>query len=467
MSLLNAFHFKVQEPDRVLLTNDWGRYIFLSPKEFHQLLQQHETENPDLNQQLRNNHFLLEPEDLLSDETAGQLRDMKSYLFTATALHIFVVTDACNYQCVYCQAQADRQQKKYYMDKETARKAVDVALQSPAGELTFEFQGGEPLLNFPVIREIILYTEQKNQDKKIHFTLVSNLSLLTAEIRDFLLDHQVSICTSLDGPAPLQCRNRVSRSEKDSYEYVDQGVRLLQQRGCPVGAIETTTRYSLPCAREIVQEYKNQGQHSLFLRPLTPLGYANSQWQRIGYTAEEFLDFYRRALREIMEVNRQSYFLREQQATYFLNKILRGEADNYMELRSPCGAALGQLAYNYDGNVYTCDEARMVAEMGKPIFRLGNVRENTYQEIIASRTCKATCSASILETIPGCCDCVYQPYCGVCPVINYALEGNLFAGQPNGYRCQIYKGILDTLFAILQNEDSADRKILESWVMKP
>lgn len=467
MSLLNAFHFKFQQPDQVLLTNDWGRYVFLSKKEFHQLLQQHETENPGLNQQLRKKHFLLEPEDLLSDETAGQLRDMKSYLFTATALHIFVVTDACNYQCVYCQAQAERQQKKYYMDKETARKAVDLALQSPAGELTFEFQGGEPLLNYPVIREIILYTEQKKGDKKIHFTLVSNLSLLTPEIRDFLLDHQVSICTSLDGPAPLQCRNRVSRGGKNSYEYVQQGVRLFQERGCPVGAIETTTRYSLSQAREIVQEYKRQQQHSLFLRPLTPLGYAHEKWQLIGYTADEFLDFYRKALREIMDVNRQGYFLREQQAVYFLNKILLGEAENYMELRSPCGAALGQLAYNYDGNVYTCDEARMVAEMGKPIFRLGNVKENTYQEIIASRTCKATCSASILETIPGCCDCVYQPYCGVCPVINYALEGNLFAGQPNGYRCRIYKGILDTLFAILQNEDSADRKILESWVMKP
>ena len=466
MSLLNAFHFKFQKPDCVLLTNDWGRYVFLSKKEFRLLLKQHRTENLELDRQLREKRFLLEPEDLLSDETIGQLRDMKSYLFTATALHIFVVTDACNYQCVYCQAQADNQQKKYYMDAETARKSVDVALQSPAGELTFEFQGGEPLLNFPVIREIILYTEQKNRDKKIHFTLVSNLSLLTPEIRDFLLDHQVSLCTSLDGPAPLQRKNRVSQGTKDSYEYVEQGMSLLRQKDCPVGAIETTTRYSLPCAREIVQEYKKQGQHSLFLRPLTPLGYANSLWQRIGYTAEEFLDFYRRALREIMEVNRQGYFLREQQATYFLNKILWGEADNYMELRSPCGAALGQLAYNYDGNVYTCDEARMVAEMGKPIFRLGNVHKNTYQEIISSKTCKATCSASILETIPGCSDCVYQPYCGVCPVINYALEGNIFSGKPNGYRCKIYKGILDTLFAILQDGTSSDQKILESWVMK-
>ena len=109
----------------------------------------------------------------------------------------------------------------------------------------------------------------------------------------------------------------------------------------------------------------------------------------------------------------------------------------------------------------------MVAEMGQPVFRLGNVYKNTYQEIIASRTCKATCSASVLETLPGCSECVYQPYCGVCPVVQYAMERNIFSRQPNGYRCKIYKGILDVIFSILQNGDPADQKILESWVMKP
>lgn len=467
MSLLNAFYFKIQNSDCFLLTNDWGKYIFLEKRDFYQLLKHHKTGNQSLDLELRKRYFLLEPEDLLSENLSCQLRNMKGYLFSATALHIFVLTDACNYQCVYCQAQDEKQQKKRYMDIETARKSVDFALQSPSEELTFEFQGGEPLLNFSVIKEIILYTAQKCKNKKIHFTLVSNLSLLTPEIRDFLLHHQVSICTSLDGPASLQCRNRISKGERDSYEYVQQGIDLLFQKGYKIGAIETTTRYSLPYAQQIVREYQKQHQSSIFLRPLTPLGYAKSQWQRIGYTAEEFLGFYREALREIMELNRNGYFMKEQQAVYFLNKILLGISENYMELRSPCGAALGQLAYNYDGNIYTCDEARMVAEMGQPVFQLGNVFENTYQEIIVSRTCKATCSASIVETIPGCSDCVYQPYCGVCPVIQYALEGNIFSREPNGYRCKIYKGILDTLFSILKNGNSSDCKILESWVMKP
>ena len=134
-----------------------------------------------------------------------------------------------------------------------------------------------------------------------------------------------------------------------------------------------------------------------------------------------------------------------------------------MELRSPCGAAFGQLAYYYDGNVYTCDEARMVAEAGNSAFRLGNVFDDDYKTLLSSRVCKATAAASVLESLPGCCDCVYQPYCGVCPVIQYALHGSIFSQEPNGYRCRIYKGMLDILFDILRNGSEAERHVLFSW----
>lgn len=69
---------------------------------------------------------------------------------------------------------------------------------------------------------------------------------------------------------------------------------------------------------------------------------------------------------------------------------------NYMELRSPCGGAIGQLAYYYDGNIYTCDEGRMLAEMGNDSFKLGNVN-NTYKELMETGATKAMCISSCLE----------------------------------------------------------------------
>ena len=106
----------------------------------------------------------------------------------------------------------------------------------------------------------------------------------------------------------------------------------------------------------------------------------------------------------------------------------------------------------------------MLSEMGDDTFRLGTVFDSGYNTWIESTACRATCSASLLETLPTCCDCVYQPYCGVCPVVNYALEGSLFSSLPNQDRCRIYRGMLDHLMGYLLENRGEDMDILRSWL---
>ena len=122
-----------------------------------------------------------------------------------------------------------------------------------------------------------------------------------------------------------------------------------------------------------------------------------------------------------------------------------------MELRSPCGGAIGQMAYYYDGNIYTCDEGRMLSEMGNDSFKLGNVMENTYKDLMKCDCTKAMCVSSCIECLPYCSNCVYMPYCGTCPVINLAQDNNIFARKPKEFRCKVYGGILDTLFDYIEN----------------
>lgn len=462
--MINHFNFKQVDSDTFLITNDFGRYLFLKSDDFKKYVTGQCNRGEPLYEELHANLFLLEPMELYSHETANDLRSMKNYVFASTALHIFVLTTHCNLHCIYCQAQDQGNHDKGIMNTETALKSVDLALQAPTKHLTIEFQGGEPLLNFPVIQDIIGYAEAQKSDKEICYTLVSNLSLLTPEMLDYLLAHNVNICTSVDGPEALHNRNRKSLSGLGSYQLMKRGAALLRARGVRFSAIQTTTRDSLNCPREIVREYQQLGTPGIFLRPLTPLGFAKNDWAVIGYTPEEWLTFYKEAFSEILKINREGTWFPEQHAVYFLKKILHGYALNYMELRSPCGAGVGQLAYYYDGNIYSCDEARMVSETGDQAFRLGNVFENTYQEVIRSQPCKATCAASVVESIPGCCDCVYQPYCGVCPVINYAMDGDIFPRRGNGYRCQIYGGILDFLFSLIRKGETEVMSILKSWI---
>lgn len=87
------------------------------------------------------------------------------------------------------------------MSQETAAKAVNIALQTTAQYVTFEFQGGEPLMNFDTLQFIVEYAEEQNQScgKNLEFSVVTNLMLLDEEKLEFLAEHKVSICTSLDG----------------------------------------------------------------------------------------------------------------------------------------------------------------------------------------------------------------------------------------------------------------------------
>ncbi|MDO5133837.1 MAG: SPASM domain-containing protein, partial [Eubacteriales bacterium] len=177
-----------------------------------------------------------------------------------------------------------------------------------------------------------------------------------------------------------------------------------------------------------------------------------------------FIDFYKKAFFHILEINKNGLFFPELHATYFLRKILHGDSDNYMELRSPCGAGIGQMSYYYNGNVYTCDEGRMMGEAGDDTFLLGNVFTDTYDDMVSKKKCRATCAASVVETLPNCCDCAYHPYCGVCPVVSYSSEGDIFPKRPYDFRCTVYKGIMDILFDLLQEDDPDNMHVLQSWI---
>ena len=459
--MINYFNFKKFD-DEYLITNDLGRYAFLEQKDLISLIKNQVDSSSPVGKMLADNHFIHNgSEQGFIDDILHLMRDSKSYVFLPTSLHIFVVTNACNMNCVYCQANNGSVKPKDMMTADIAEKAVDIALSSPSNSLTFEFQGGEPLLNFPIIKHIIEYTDQHKGCKNIEYTIVTNLTLLEDYMLDFFVEHDIIISTSLDGFEALHNLNRPYLSGKGTFDDVCQSIQCLRSRGIRIGAIETTTRHSLSSPEEIVDTYYNLGFRDIFIRPLTPLGCANKSWEQIGYTPEEFLCFYKKALNRIISKNTNGEQMRDGHASLFLAKILHGQPMNYMELRSPCGASIGEMAYYPNGDIFTCDEGRMLFEMGNDSFKLGNVQTDTYDEIIHSSTCCTVCRASITESLPTCCDCVYQPYCGICPVVNLALEQDIIPKFPHNYRCQIYGGMLDILFSLIKDKSAIS--ILENW----
>ena len=459
---LNYFNYK-KFNGKILLTNDMGRYVFLEVIDFRKLVSGRLDPNSSVGLDLRNAGMIYTGSDLeFAESNEYPLRSIKGHAATATSLHIFVVTTACNMNCLYCQANNGTSTPNCFMTEEVAERAVEIALQSPEYQLSFEFQGGEPLLNYPVIKHIIEYTEEHCENHEINFNLVSNLTLLTDEMLEFLYEHRCAISTSVDGPEEVHDKNRPFKNGGGTFESVLAGVEKIKGRGLSIGAIETTTRYTLDYPKELVQTYAEAGFNSIFIRHLTQLGKAKKEWNTIGYTADEFLTFYKKAVSEIINLNKKGWKMQEQHASILLKRI-RGRRMNYMELRSPCGGGVGQLAYFADGRIFTCDEGRMLAEMGNEAFLLGNVYENEYKDLVGCGVCRTVCASSLLETIPSCCDCVYQPYCGVCPVVSFAICGDIIEKTPNSFRCQIYKGILDFLFELIQQDNLEIMEVLNKW----
>ncbi len=444
-----------------LITNDAGKFSFLSKEEFEHLLKKEDL-NEEKYAELEAKGFIYSiPTEVFATTMSMAVRVQKGYTLNATSLHIFVVSKNCNFRCIYCQAGNLNQIADYKMTKEIAKKSVDIAMQSPSKYLTFEFQGGEPLTNFEIIKYIIAYSDEIKKDKIIEYAVVSNLTLMTDEMMNFFKEKNVNISTSIDGNKELQNKNRPC-VDGNSYDLTTNTIRKLQENGFNISAIQTTTKYSLLKYKEIIDEYISLNMTSIFLRPLTKLGKADVNWENSGYSAEEFIEFYKNSLDYIIEINKKGKLFTEGHALIFLKKILKNEPINYMELRSPCGGGIGQLAYYFDGNVYTCDEGRMLAEMGDTSFKVGNVFDDSYVDLMNSECTKATCISSCLECNMFCNSCVYLPYCGTCPVINLAQNKNIFSKQRD-YRCSIYSGIMDILFDYIKNDESV-LKIFERWI---
>jgi His-Xaa-Ser system radical SAM maturase HxsB len=272
------------------------------------------------------------------------------------------------------------------------------------------------------------------------------------------------ISTSLDGPAFIHNANR-PRPEHNSYELT---IEKLQQAreilgGDRISALMTATRLSLSHPREIIDEYVSHGFRSIFLRALSPYGFALKTFKSIGYSEEEFLQFYKEALDYIIQLNLNGVNLVETYAQIILTRILTPFTTGYVDLQSPAGAGIGVAVYNYDGNVYASDESRMLAEMGDEQFKLGNVHLNSYEEIFGGELLRTIAASSCVESMPGCTDCAFQTFCGADPIHNYATQGNMIGHRPTSDFHKKNFFIIKYLLTLYESDPDI-RKVFWSWV---
>jgi len=465
------FQFNRTKQDDVLLVNECGDFLFLDNDNFDLFVRHLLPKNSSEFYKLKSHLFLAESDEELAisiEKISARYRTRKSFLRDFTSLHMMVITLRCNQRCEYCQVScADEDAYKYDMDEDTARKVVDIIFQSPTKSPKIEFQGGEPLLNWSVIQATVAYAEElaPQKGKDVSFVICSNLTAITEEQLNYCKEHNICISTSLDGNQTTHDTCRKTKQGAGTYslfmEKLDLARKVLGED--QVGALMTTTSYSLNHLKDVVNEYCEKKMDGIFIRSLNPYGFASEQADILGYSMKSFVERYLETLKYIIEINKKTYFP-EYFATLLFSRILTPFATGFVDLQSPAGAGISGAIYDFDGSVFPADEARMLARMGDRHFCLGNVKTDTYQEIFVGKRQKELTSNACVETTPSCAFCAYQAYCGTDPIRNYLETGNELRTMSSSPFCIKHKGIIDGLFDIIRNADDMTKDIIWSWI---
>ena len=270
------------------------------------------------------------------------------------------VTNQCNLACTYCYEYSEDKivdtengAQPKFMSIETAKQSVEFMLKE-AGDnkiAHLTFFGGETLMNFPVLKETIAYARRRGQEvgKDVDFSLTTNATLLKPEVIAYLVENQVGVTISFDGPPEVQNKFRVFHNGTGSYDAAAPKIKelLKQHRTRPVGARVTLTSGNLDVRmiyKHLTEEF---GFREVGFAPVTTSPGRAYALDEHGYDqmlaeftalAEDFKD--------AAIAGRHHGFSNVKET---IEEIHKGMSKAY-----PCGAGLGLMGVSTSGDVALC-----------------------------------------------------------------------------------------------------------------
>lgn len=378
--------------------------------------------------------------------------------FPLTSL-VLNVANKCNLHCTYCY---EPESAKYgpaarQMDLETARASIDFLLQraGQSPEVHVIFFGGEALLNFTLMRQVVAYAQEKAQacGKQVDFSLTTNGTLLTDEIIDFFQAHRFGLTISIDGPKELHDSRRAFRTvrgeRRGSYEVIVARIRRLFERytARPVVARVTLTKGTV----EVVRIYEHLTELGFF-----EVGFAPVTAKRGTPYGLEPVD-----LRQVLDGFRElggRYVARALQNRYtgfsnlstLLTDIHRGTNKLF-----PCGAGLGLLDVDGNGDVYLCHRFPGVEE-----HTYGNVKTGLQYDRLSAFLHRA----QVGQKSP-CRTCWIRGLCGGgCYHEAYTQFGD--GALPNLHYCEFLREWTEYGIGVYLELQQKNPGFVETWVLR-
>lgn len=380
---------------------------------------------------------LKDSEDLFAPDTyeemAGYLKKKTAGVVKALCLHI---AHTCNLNCSYCFAsQGKYHGERAVMSFEVGKQALDflVANSGTRHNLEVDFFGGEPLMNWQVVKDLVAYARsvEKERGKNFRFTLTTNGVLIDDDVIDFVNREMHNVVLSLDGRKEVHDRFRVDYAGNGSWEkIVPKFQKLVEARGGKGYYMRGTFTHNNPDFLEDIKAMLDLGFTELSMEPVVcdPDDPSALTEEDMKIVMEQY-----EKLAELMAQRRKE----GQPFTFYHYMIdLTGGPCVYKRI-SGCGSGTEYMAVTPWGDLYPCHQF-----VGEEKFKLGDV----WHGVTAPET-QCQFAACNVYTRPECRDCWARLYCsGGCAANAYHATGSVNGVYAQG--CELFRKRMECAIAL-------------------
>ncbi len=364
---------------------------------------------------------------------AGALKARTSGVIKALCLHI---AHTCNLNCSYCFAsQGKYHGERALMSYEVGKRALDFLVENSGSRhnLEVDFFGGEPLMNFDVVKKLVEYARgiEKEKDKHFRFTLTTNGVLIDDDVIAFANKEMSNVVLSLDGRKEVHDRYRVDYAGNGSWEkIVPKFQKFVKERGDKDYYIRGTFTHANPDFLEDIKTMLDLGFTQLSMEPVVaaaddPSALTEDDKHIVEKQYEELAELMLKRDKEGRPFTFYHYMI-----------DLKGGPCIYKRI-SGCGSGTEYMAVTPWGDLYPCHQF-----VGDEKFKLGDIYSG-----VANKTVQNEFASCNVYARADCTDCWAKLYCsGGCAANAYHASGNVTGVYK--YGCDLFRKRMECAIAV-------------------
>lgn len=393
-------------------------------------------QNDDIKKFLEDNFIIITEENKKYLEKLYQKAVLKKKSMNATSLTL-MISQACNLRCKYCYGDGGEYSNMGYMTYEVAKNAVDFFVSNTEEQkLNICFFGGEPLLNFELIKKVVEYAANigKMNNREFTYSMTTNATLITPEIEQFIKENKFSVTVSMDGTRRTNDANRYYANKIGAYNDINSKTVNLKNN--------ITVRATVaPPNLDVDENLKHIIEDLKYKR----VAWAEADNLLSGLDYEILCEFTMKLYDRLEKMIKDGNIKEVKKYHSFINILKKFNHDG---IRSKgCGSGTNMMAVDIDGKIYPCHRF-----VGLDEAVLGNVscREITNTEFY---------SQVELSKFEKCKTCLARSVCGGgCINENYFASG--YINEPSENHCKFRVKTVDRLLELFIHMSEEEKKLL-------